>query len=227
MSRILVVDDDPHIREVVCFALEKAGHAVTCVGSGEAALAALEQSAVDAVVLDVVLPEMDGLDVVRRLRARGDDHPPVLFLSSRDDEVDRVLGLELGGDDYLTKPFSPRELVARVKALLRRARGVRKEPEDDVVERGHLRLDRSAHRCHWNGAEIPLTSTEFSLLSSLVGSVGRVYSRAELVEHAWGRGHHITDRTVDSHIRRVRRKFAELGADPIETVYGVGYRFRT
>jgi two-component system OmpR family response regulator len=225
MPRILVVDDDPHIREIVCFALEKAGHEVTSVPSGEEALARLEREGADAIVLDVVLPEMDGLDVIRSLRAH--DETPVLFLSSRDDEVDRVLGLELGGDDYLTKPFSPRELVARVKALLRRNRvAAAKSPAGDIVERGALRLDRSAYRCHWEGSEVTLTSTEFGLLSSLLGSAGRVYTRAELVERAWGHGHHITDRTIDSHIRRVRRKFAELGADPIETVYGVGYRLR-
>jgi two-component system OmpR family response regulator len=225
MPRILVVDDDPHIREIVCFALEKAGHEVASVASGEDALARLEREGADAIVLDVVLPEMDGLDVIRELRAHSE--VPVLFLSSRDDEVDRILGLELGGDDYLTKPFSPRELVARVKALLRRNRVAAETPSaGDVVERGALRLDRSAYRCHWEGSEVALTSTEFGLLSSLLGSAGRVYTRAELVERAWDHGHHFTDRTIDSHIRRVRRKFAELGADPIETVYGVGYRLR-
>jgi len=225
MPRILVVDDDPHIREVVCFALEQAGHEVTSVGSGEAALESLSRVAPDAIVLDVVLPEMDGLDVIRKLRATS--QTPVLFLSSRDDEVDRILGLELGADDYLTKPFSPRELVARVKALLRRNRTtLAQPPASEVVERGALRLDRSAYRCQWEGSDIALTSTEFTLLFSLLGSVGRVYTRAELVERAWGSGHHITDRTIDSHIRRVRRKFATLGADPIETVYGVGYRLR-
>jgi two-component system OmpR family response regulator len=170
------------------------------------------------------MPGMDGLDVIRRLRATSE--VPVLFLSSRDDEVDRVLGLELGADDYLTKPFSPRELVARVKALLRRSRTPAAQPADEVVERGALRLDRAAYRCQWEGKEVALTSTEFSLLSSLLGSVGRVYTREELAERTLGHGHHITDRTIDSHIRRVRRKFAELGADPIETVYGVGYRLR-
>lgn len=225
MPHILVVDDDPHIREVVCFALEQAGHEIASVGTGEEALEAFARQPSDAVVLDVMLPQMDGLEVIRRLRAS--THVPVLFLSSRDDEVDRVVGLELGGDDYLTKPFSPRELVARVKALLRRTRPLAETaPQADVIERGGLRVDRGAHRCQWQGNEVVLTATEFALLVSLLGSVGRVYTRAELVEHAWGRGHHITDRTIDSHIRRLRRKFAALGANPIETVYGVGYRMR-
>jgi two-component system OmpR family response regulator len=224
MPRILVVDDDPHTREVVCFALEQASHEVACAGTGEEALEYFSREPADAIVLDVVMPGMDGLDVIRRLRATSE--VPVLFLSSRDDEVDRVLGLELGADDYLTKPFSPRELVARVKALLRRSRTPAAQPADEVVERGALRLDRAAYRCQWEGKEVALTSTEFSLLSSLLGSVGRVYTREELVERTFGHGHHITDRTIDSHIRRVRRKFAELGADPIETVYGVGYRLR-
>jgi two-component system OmpR family response regulator len=224
MPRVLVVDDDPHIRDVVCFALEQAGHDVAGAGSGEEALERFTLEPADVIVLDVVLPGMDGLDVCRALRSHSE--VPVLFLSSRDDEVDRVLGLELGGDDYLTKPFSPRELVARVKALLRRTRAPAPDTSEDRIERGALCLDRAAHRCQWEGTEVALTSTEFALLASLTGAVGRVYSRAELVEHAWGRGHHITDRTIDSHIRRVRRKFAALGADPIETVYGVGYRLR-
>ncbi len=224
MSRVLVVDDDPHIREVVCFALEQAGYEVEPAATGEEALRGFDARPADLVVLDIVLPEMDGLDVCRKLRESSE--VPVLFLSSRDDEVDRVLGLELGGDDYLSKPFSPRELVARVKAILRRTGSRERAPAADVLERGALRLDRAAHRCSWEGREVPLTSTEFALLGSLMGAPGRVYSRDELVEQAWGRGHHITDRTIDSHIRRVRKKFAELGADPIETVYGVGYRLR-
>ena len=223
MPRILVVDDDPHIREVVCFALEQAGHEVSAVASGEAALESLAREAADALVLDVVLPEMDGLDVLRELRSTSE--VPVLFLSSRDDEVDRILGLELGGDDYLTKPFSPRELVARVKALLRRNRAPAPQPAgEEVAERGALRLDRSAHRCQWNGTEVALTSTEFELLASLLGAKDRVYTRAELVERAWGSGHHITDRTIDSHIRRLRAKSSSAGGDPIATVHGVGYQ---
>jgi two-component system OmpR family response regulator len=148
-------------------------------------------------------------------------------LSSRDDEIDRVIGLEIGGDDYLTKPFSPRELVARVKAVLRR---VEVPPsgaaEEQPLRRGRLEVDVARHRCTWDGRELVLTATEFELLRSLMGSAGRVYSRAELVERAWGGDLHVTERTIDSHVRRLRQKFSDAGADPIETVYGVGYRLR-
>jgi two-component system OmpR family response regulator len=177
-------------------------------------------------VLDIIMPEQDGLEVCRALRARG--NVPIVFLSSRDDEVDRIVGLEIGADDYVTKPFSPRELVARVKALLRRA-----APPPAAVEtaaaplrRGELTLDVGRHRCSWRDAEVALTVMEFALLRSLMGAAGRVYTRDELVDRVWGHGYAITDRTVDSHVRRLRRKFADLGADPIETVYGVGYRLR-
>jgi len=175
-------------------------------------------------VLDIVMPEEDGLEVCRRVRQSS--ALPILFLSSRDDELDRVLGLELGGDDYVTKPFSPRELVARVKAMLRRASGAIKTApgEDAALEVGRLRLDPACHRCTWGEHEVVLSATEFMLLRTLVTTPQRVFSRADLVERAYGHGHHITERTIDSHIRRIRKKFAALDADPVETVYGVGYR---
>lgn len=225
MANILVADDDGHIREVVRFALESAGHQVVECADGRAAVAAFERQPVEAVVLDIVMPEMDGLDVCRHIRAATEELP-ILFLSSRDDELDRVLGLEIGADDYVTKPFSPRELVARVKALLRRSgvgRGERSEPEAALV-RGALEVDPQRHRCFFRGKEVSLTTTEFALLQALMAGHDRVYSRAELVDRVWGSGHAITDRTVDSHVRRLRRKFSERGVDLIETVYGVGYR---
>jgi two-component system OmpR family response regulator len=226
VARILVVDDDPHLREVVRFALERAGYGVTEAVDGAAALAAFEAEPADLVVLDVLMPELDGLEVCRRLRARAP--VPIVFLSSRDEELDRVLGLELGADDYVTKPFSPRELVARVRARLRTHAS---PPLADVTERfvvrhGPLTMDVERHRCAWGETEVELSATEFLLLHALLGSPERVYTRPDLVARAYGHGHHITERTVDSHVRRIRAKFEPLGIDPVETVYGVGYRMR-
>lgn len=227
MPRILVVDDDPHIREVLRFALDKAGHVIDEAADGDAALARFDAAKPDLVVLDIGLPESDGFEVCRSLRRRSE--VPVLFLSSRDDELDRVLGLEIGGDDYVVKPFSPRELVARVKRILLR---VRRDAPEAVgtpareIEHGALRLDLDRHCCTWEGAAVPLTVKEFGLLVSLCGMPGKVYTRDELVERAYGAGHCITDRTIDSHIRRIRAKLRQAGGDPIETIYGLGYRLR-
>lgn len=225
MATILIADDDEYIREVVRFALESAGHDVVECADGEEALAALTAHPVDAIVLDIVMPEMDGLEVCRRVRATSDT--PILFLSSRDDEIDRVIGLEIGGDDYITKPFSPRELVARVKAVLRRRGGSTvRTPESPPLRWGPLLLDPMRYRCTWRDQAVTLTVTEFALLQALMGGGERVYARNELVDRAWGYGHALSDRTVDSHIRRLRKKFSDFGVDLIETVYGVGYRLR-
>jgi two-component system OmpR family response regulator len=226
MARILVVDDDAHIREVLRFALQRSGHEVMEADDGAAALRVWQAGRADLVVLDVLMPEMDGLEVCRRLRH--DNDVPILFLSSRDDEVDRILGLELGADDYVTKPFSPRELVARVRCILRRSERTadRARRKDGQFQHGALELDRHRHDCRWEGASVDLTVTEFGLLHSLCGMPGKVYTRDEIVERAWGAGHHITDRTIDSHVRRIRQKFRPMGGDPVETVYGLGYRLR-
>jgi two-component system OmpR family response regulator len=225
VARILVADDDGHIREVVRYALEQAGHAVVEAADGTAALLAMERGPLDLAVLDIVMPGADGLELCRRVQARGG--PPILFLSSRDGEIDRVLGLELGADDYLTKPFSPRELVARVRAVLRRAGPRSEAPAAGPLRHRGLELDPERHRCRFEGREVQLTATEFTLLGALLGRPGRVYGRDELVELAYGGEHHITWRTVDSHVRRIRAKLAEAGAEePIETVHGVGYRLR-
>jgi two-component system OmpR family response regulator len=225
MAEILIVDDDGHIREVVRFALERAGHTVREAADGRAALAAIAARAPDLVVLDILMPEEDGLSTCRTIRQRS--RLPIIFLSSRDEELDRVLGLELGGDDYVSKPFSPRELVARVAAVLRRALPAPAEPEQGgLVEAAGIRIDLARHRCELGGAELVLTVTEFELLRALVAAPGRVLSRGQLIEQLHGGQHHITERTVDSHIRRLRKKLAGAGADPIETVYGVGYRLR-
>jgi len=224
MATILIVDDDGHIRDVLRFALEKSGYRVLEAADGSAALATFEREPVDAIVLDIIMPEIDGVEVCRKLRQSS--HVPILFLSSRDDELDRILGLEIGADDYVTKPFSPRELVARVKALLRRATTPVDQEDRRPLIRGPLQVDQERYRCTWNDVEVVLTVSEFDLLRAIMQTPGRVYSRGELVDRAWGSGHHITERTIDSHVRRIRKKFGDIGADPIETVFGVGYRLR-
>lgn len=220
-----MADDDGHIREVVRFALTQGGFEVVEARDGREACERLDGGGIDLVVLDILMPEADGLEVCRRIRRTTD--VPIIFLSSKDDELDRVLGLELGADDYLSKPFSPRELLARVRAVLRRLRApAAAVPTPEALRRGPLVMDLARHRCTWDGGEVVLTVTEFALLQALLGAPGKVFSRDELVDQAWGRGHAITDRTIDSHVRRIRQKLAHAGADPIETVYGIGYRLR-
>jgi len=236
VANLLLVDDDAHIREVMRFALEKAGHHVREAADGAAAFTLFAQHSFDLVVLDIVMPEMDGLELCRKIRAQG--ALPIIFVSSRDEELDRILGLELGGDDYLTKPFSPRELSARVAAVLRRSAVPpvpaqpsasalpAAQPEPTVrLQHGGVVLDRARHQCWVGGRELVLTVTEFELLRALLEAPGRVFSRSQLVEHAYGAGHYISDRTVDSHIRRLRQKLG-AEAEQVETVYGVGYRLR-
>jgi two-component system, OmpR family, response regulator len=225
MADILVVDDDGHIREVVRFALSRAGHDVREAEHGRAALRQIAEREPDLIVLDIVMPEEDGLATCREVRKHS--RVPIIFLSSRDDELDRVLGLELGGDDYISKPFSPRELVARVSAVLRRTAAPAQAPSaSTLLTCGPLQLDLERHRCDLGGRELVLTVTEFDLLAALMSAPGRVLSRAQLIERAYGGDHHVTERTVDSHVRRLRKKLGDAGADPIETVYGVGYRMR-
>jgi two-component system OmpR family response regulator len=227
VARILVVDDDGHIRQVVRFALEQAGFQVVEAGDAAQAWSQFSRSSPDLVVLDILMPEGDGLDVCRRIRAKSDI--PIIFLSSKDTELDRVLGLELGADDYLIKPFSPRELLARVKAVLRRRHEKTEDAAPALHACGPLEMDLSRHRCRWRGKEVLLTVTEFAVLESLIAAPGRVLTRDQLVDRAYGLGHAITDRTVDSHIRRIRQKISAVSTpepDPIETVYGLGYRLR-
>ncbi len=238
MASILIVDDDPHIREVVRYALEKAGHRVEEASDGADGLAAALASPPDVVILDIVMPGLDGIEVCRRLRTKS--NTPILFLSSKDDEIDRVIGLEVGGDDYVTKPFSPRELVARVKAMLRRIESYMapakprtpnpsrvapepEAPEQRPLERGRLTLDPVRFEVAWGGERVVLTVTEFGLLETLLRQPGKVYTRAELVERAYTFDNHVTERTIDTHVRRIRKKF-DADGEPIETVFGVGYR---
>ena len=225
MSRtVLVVDDDPHIRALLVFAFEKAGMAVREAADGEEALAEVAQRTPDLVVLDINMPRMDGLEVCRRLRAASE--VPVLFLSSRDEEFDRVLGIELGADDYVVKPFSPREVVARANAIMRRSAPRAAAPAPAVARaHGLLSLDAEGWTAHWAGAEVPLTVSEFNLLKALASAQGRILSRDQLIDQIHGPGFAITDRTIDSHIRNLRRKFAQSGGhDVVETKAGVGYR---
>ncbi|MBZ6382309.1 response regulator transcription factor [Sphingomonas sanguinis] len=225
---ILVADDDPNIRQLLVFALGKAGLDTIEAADGEATLAEVARHAPDLVVLDINMPRMDGLEVCRRLRAGGET--PILFLSSRDDEIDRVLGIELGADDYVVKPFSPREVVARVMAILRRthAHPPQVETAGAVIHHGRLALDVEGWQARWAGAEVPLTVTEFSILRTLAVMPAKVFSREAIIDRLHGPGFAVTDRTIDSHIRNLRAKFAERGGtDLIETRAGIGYRLGT
>ena len=223
-TKILVVDDDAHIREVVRFALAKAGLEVTEAGDGQKALELFQRTKPNLIVLDIMMPEMDGLAVCREIRKTSD--LPILFLSSRTDEVDRVVGLEVGGDDYVIKPFSPRELVARVQAILKRTRS---KPSDaaEVQELscGSVRLDLLGHGSYWKDKKVSLTATEFSLLKTFLARPERVYSRDQLMDLAYDGGINVSDRTIDSHIRNLRAKYAKAGCkELIETLHGVGYK---
>jgi two-component system OmpR family response regulator len=224
MARVLIVDDDPAIREVVRIALGRDGYETAEATDGAAALRQFATVAPDLIVLDVMLPEIDGTEVCRALRRRST--VPILFLSSRDTEMDRVVGLEIGGDDYLTKPFSPRELVARVRALLRRATPGTTEivQKPTTLAHGRLRLDLESLRVTWDGQSVPLTATELGVLRTLMARPGRVFSRDELMDRAYVTERVVSDRTIDSHVRRLRAKFAQLGAAPIETLPAFGYR---
>jgi two-component system response regulator ChvI len=231
---IALVDDEESLRETVGFALRREGHRVECFADGLAAWQSFERSLPHLAILDVLMPRMDGLELCRRLRALS-ERLPILFLTSRDEELDRVLGLELGADDYLCKPFSMRELAARVKVLLRRA-ARRREPlpgdggdgEERVLEAGRLRLDLPRYQAFWNGVPLPLTVTEFTLLHALARRPGHVKSRVQLLQEGYPHDAYASDRTIDSHVKRLRRKLAEAdpSTDAIETVYGLGYRFR-
>jgi two-component system OmpR family response regulator len=226
-KQILVVDDDPHIREVVAFAVEKAGMGVVQAADGRQALDMAAKHMPDLLVLDISMPEMDGLEVCRSLRKSSD--VPILFLSSRDEEIDRIIGLELGGDDYVTKPFSPRELVARINAILKRCTAP-SSPATEAPQKlshGKVTIDAASYTALCNGKTVALTATEFMLLLALFRSPERVFTRDELMDRAYG-DITVADRTIDSHIRRVRQKFAGHDIpDVIETIHGIGYKLGT
>ena len=225
--RILVVDDDPHIRDLLAFALGKAGMIVTEVGDGEAALVAAGEVMPDLMILDINMPRLDGLDLCRRLRASGgaEAQLPILFLSSRDEEIDRIVGIEIGGDDYVVKPFSPREVVARVGAILKRGVPVPPSVPGPIIRHGRLILATDAWEARVDEVAVATTATEFQLLALLAGLPSKVFSRDAIIDRLHGPGFAMTDRTVDSHVRNLRAKFARAGLDDlIETRSGVGYR---
>lgn len=223
---ILVVDDDPQIREILAMALERAGFNAVLARDGAEGLAQARSIEPSLAVLDIGLPEMDGLELCKAIRK--DSNLPILFLTARDDEVDRILGLELGGDDYVTKPFSPRELVARVRAILKRTGGATEtvvKPDSSVLRIGRLSLVPESHVCKVDENHVTLTSTELTILSKLMSRPTQVFSRPALVDAIWGPGMVVSDRTLDSHLRNLRSKLADAGCnDAIETLHGVGLR---
>jgi two-component system, OmpR family, response regulator len=218
---ILVVDDDPHIRDVVRFAFEKTGMVISTAQDGKEALRQFDRNVHELVVLDIGMPEMDGLEVCRQIRKTSDT--PILFLSARDEEIDRILGLEIGGDDYVTKPFSPRELVARVNAILRRARPTPAAAR--AMSHGGLAIDADARTADFQGTPVSLTALEFAILRTLLARPGFVFTRELILDAAYAGNIHVADRTIDSHVRNIRAKMTIAGCESvIETVHGVGFK---
>jgi len=227
---VAVVDDEEGLRETVSVALRREGFVVSTYANGAAAWEVFQTALPDVIVLDIMMPHMDGLELCRRIRAR-DEIVQIIFLSSRDEELDRILGLELGADDYLCKPFSMRELVARVRVLLRRLALVRRgaPPEAaDIVRTGGLELDTARYTVRLDGRPVALTVTEFLMLRALAHRPGHVKTREQLMREGYAHDAFVSERTIDTHIKRLRKKLAavEPGFDRIETVYGLGYRLR-
>ena len=228
-NSIALVDDDKNILQSLSVALEAEGFAVRTYNDGAEALKAMVAQPVDLAILDIKMPRMDGMELLASLRKQS--AMPVIFLTSKDDEVDEVLGLRMGADDYIKKPFSQRLLVERIRALLRRgeiARGGADIQAEPVIQRGDLTLDPGRHQCTWKSQDVDLTVTEFLILKSLAVRPGHVKSRDQLMDSAYGEHIYVDDRTIDSHIKRLRKKFKAVDNDfvQIETLYGVGYRYR-
>jgi two-component system, OmpR family, response regulator ChvI len=230
-ATIALVDDDRNILQSLSIALQAEGFVVRIYNDGEAALRPLIDNPPDLAVFDIKMPRMDGLELLRRLREKS--NVPVIFLTSKDDEIDEALGLAMGADDYIAKPFSQRLLIARIRAILRRSDASRTpaapddEPLPEPIARGRLSMDPARHRVQWDGRDVTLTVTEFLILETLAIRPGIVKSRNQLMDAAYQDDVYIDDRTIDSHIKRLRRKFREVDAefDAIDTLYGAGYRF--
>lgn len=223
---IALVDDDRNILTSVSIALEAEGFEVRTYKDGAEALEFIAARPPDLAILDIKMPRMDGMELLNRIRDRS--RLPVIFLTSKDDEIDEVLGLRMGADDYITKPFSQRLLIERIRAVLRRAETEAADPAaDTVIVRGALVMDPERHRCTWHDEPIQLTVTEFLLLQSLAQRPGHVKNRDQLMDAAYGENIYVDDRTIDSHIKRLRKKFRAVdgGFDKIETLYGIGYRY--
>lgn len=222
-EKILIVDDDENIRQIIHFSLATANYSVIEACDGLQALQLFKKEKPSLVILDIGMPEMEGTDVCRQIRQHS--QVPIIMLSARDDEFDRVLGLELGADDYVSKPFSNRELVARTKALLRRSTFTDSNMNrDQVILHGHLQLNPNTHQTWWNNLEVELTATEFEMLHTMMKRPGYVYTRDSLIDSSYKHNVAVCDRTIDSHLRRIRQKFKAAGGYPIETVHGVGYK---
>ena len=222
---IALVDDDRNILTSVSIALEAEGYEVRSYKDGEEALREISRHPPDLAVLDIKMPRMDGMELLSELKKKSD--LPIIFLTSKDDEVDEALGLRMGADDYIKKPFSQRLLIERIRAVLRRAEPGDDEAAGEMLARGDLMLDSSRHLSTWKDQQVNLTVTEFLLLAALARTPGHVKSRDQLIDAAYGENIYVDDRTIDSHIKRLRRKFRESDPefDAIETLYGVGYRY--
>jgi two-component system, OmpR family, response regulator ChvI len=229
MATIALVDDDENIVEALKAFFEAEGYQVRAYHDGAAALAGLSETPPDIAILDVKMPKMDGMELLRKLRQTS--NLPAIFLTSKDDEIDEVVGFNIGADDFIRKPCSTRLLAERVKAILRRSRGASATPEDGdkkPIVRGRLTLDPNRHACQWDGQVVRLTVTEFLILQALATRPGYVKSRDQLMDAAYDDQVYVDDRTIDSHIKRLRKKFRDLddNFDSIETLYGVGYRYK-
>ena len=225
-EKIILVDDDSNILTSVSLALRSEGWIVETYNDGEQGLIALQRNNPDIAVLDIKMPRLDGMEVLKKLRVSSDI--PVIFLTSKDDEIDEALGLRMGADDYIKKPFSQKLLIERIRTVLRRSSYKNSEVSEKMIQRNNLSLDPDRHLCKWKNVEVKLTVTEFLILYSLAVRPGLVKSRDQLIDTAYGETIYVDDRTIDSHIKRMRRKFRvfDKSFDHIETLYGVGYRYK-